>query len=128
MKLLIAATQAKRAGKKLGALIKKLGQPLESKEYRMSIQGEDDFRGYGEGVLKTFEQRARAQGIEVAEPSYEGVRLVFPHGWALLRLSLHDPQMPLNVESSKKGGVAEITAKVRELLDGFASLDTGVLR
>lgn len=60
MKLLIAATQAKRAGKKLGALIGKLGQPLESKEYRMSIAGEDDVRGYGEGVLKTFEQRAGA--------------------------------------------------------------------
>lgn len=103
VKLLIAATQAKRAGKKLGTLIKRLGQPLESKEYRMSIQGEEDFRGYGEGVLKTFEQRARAQGIEVAEPSYEGVRLVFPHGWALLHLSLHDPQMP-NEHREPQGG------------------------
>ena len=128
VKLLIAATQAKRAGKKLGALIKRLGQPLESKEYRMSIQGEEDFRGYGEGVLKTFEQRARAQGIEVAEPSYEGVRLVFPHGWALLRLSLHDPQMPMNIESRKEGGVAEIAKAAKQLLDGFTSLSTDVLR
>ena len=128
VKLLIAATQAKRAGKKLGTLIKRLGQPLESKEYRMSIQGEEDFRGYGEGVLKTFEQRARAQGIEVAEPSYEGVRLVFPHGWALLRLSLHDPQMPMNIESRKEGGVAEIAKAAKQLLDGFTSLGTDVLR
>ena len=128
VKLLIAATKAKRAGKKLAALIGKLGEPLESKEYRMSIAGEDDFRGYGEGVLKTFEQRARAQGIEVAEPSYEGVRLVFPHGWALLRLSLHDPQMPMNIESRKEGGVAEIAATVKKLLDGFTSLGTDVLR
>ena len=34
----------------------------------------------------------------------------------------------MNVESSKQGGVAEITAKCRELLEGFTSLDTSVLR
>ena len=128
VRLLVAAAKAKQQGKKLASLIAKLGEPLESKEYRMAIKGEDDFKAYGNGVLKTLEQRAEAQKIKLAKPNYEGVRLVFPHGWALLRLSLHDPQMPLNVESSKKGGVAEITAKVRELLDGFASLDTGVLR
>ncbi|MGN0938009.1 MAG: phosphomannomutase/phosphoglucomutase [Selenomonas sp.] len=128
VRLLVAAAKAKQQGKKLASLIAKLGEPLESKEYRMAIKGEDDFKAYGNGVLKTLEQRAEAQKIKLAKPNYEGVRLVFPHGWALLRLSLHDPQMPLNVESSKQGGVAEITAKVRELLGGFASLDTGVLR
>ena len=128
VRLLIAAAKAKANGKKLSSLIKKLGEPLESKEFRMAIKGEDDFKAYGEGVLKTFEQRADVQGIKRAQPNYEGVRLVFPHGWALLRLSLHDPQMPLNVESSKKGGVAEIAAKVKELLEGFTSLDTSALK
>ena len=52
-----------------------------------------------------------------------GVRLVFPDGWALLRMSLHDPNMPLNIESRKKDGVRVIAEKVRSLLDGFASLD-----
>ena len=128
VRLLIAAAKAKQQGKKLSSLIKKLGEPLESKEFRMAIKGEDDFQSYGNGVLKTFEQRADVQGIKRAQPNYEGVRLVFPHGWALLRLSLHDPQMPLNVESSKKGGVEEIAAKVKELLEGFTSLDTSALK
>jgi phosphomannomutase len=54
------------------------------------------------------------------------VRLVFPDGWALLRMSLHDPNMPLNVESRKAGGVEVIADKVKELLTGFTSLDMSV--
>ncbi|MCI6158205.1 MAG: phosphomannomutase/phosphoglucomutase [Selenomonadaceae bacterium] len=127
VKLLVAATKMKRQGKKLSTLIKDLGEPLEAREYRMCIKGVEDFRGYGEGVLKTFAQRAQEKGLKLADPNYEGVRLVFPDGWALLRLSLHDPNMPLNVESRKEGGVKAIAAQVKDLLEGFASLDTSVL-
>ena len=74
-------------------------------------------------MLEAVTQRAKENGIKMAEPSYEGVRLVFPDGWALLRMSLHDPNMPLNIESRKKDGVRVIAEKVRSLLDGFASLD-----
>ena len=126
--LLVAAAKAKKEGKVLGSLIAKLGQPAEAKEYRIKIKGEEDFRGYGENVLKTFEERARKEGIRIAEPSYEGVRLVLDDGWALIRLSLHDPNMPVNVESRHAGGVAKISAKVVELLDGFASLDLSVFK
>ena len=77
-------------------------------------------------MLKTFEQRAEAAGIQIAHPSYEGVRLVFANGWALLRLSLHDPNMPLNVESRDAGGTAKIAAQVRQLLEGFDKLDQSV--
>lgn len=128
VKLLIAAAKAKAQGRHLADLVKKLGEPVESREYRMKIMGEDDFRSYGENVLKAFEQRAAETGIRAAKPSYEGVRLVFPNGWALLRMSLHDPQMPLNIESRKKGGVAEIAAKVQEFLQGFTSLDMSVFK
>ena len=128
VKLLIAAAKAKAQGRHLADLVKKLGEPVESREYRMKIMGEDDFRSYGENVLKAFEQRAAEAGIRAAKPSYEGVRLVFPNGWALLRMSLHDPQMPLNIESRKKGGVAEIAAKVQEFLQGFTSLDMSVFK
>lgn len=126
VKLLVAAARAKAKGRRLADLVAGLGEPAESREYRIKIQGEEDFRAYGEGVLKTFEERAAQHGIRIASPSYEGVRLVFADGWALLRMSLHDPNMPLNVESRKEGGVARIAAEVRTLLDGFASLDLSV--
>ena len=102
------------------------GYPAESREYRLKIKGVEDFRAYGQQVLRTFEQRAEAAGIQIARPSFEGVRLVFPDGWALLRLSLHDPNMPLNVESREAGGARRIAADVQKLLADFDKLDQSV--
>lgn len=128
VKLLIAAAKAKKEGKVLGDLITKLAQPAESKEYRLKIQGTDDAKAYGAAVLQQFEARAAQAGIAIAKPSYEGVRLVFANGWALLRMSLHDPNMPLNVESSKQGGCQAIAAQVQDLLQGFDCLDMSVFK
>ena len=126
VQLLIAAAKARREGKELSSLIEKLGQPAESREYRLKIVGEEDFRAYGEIVLQAFAARAKAKDIPQAIPSYEGVRLIFPNGWALLRMSLHDPNMPLNVESREKGGVNAIVEQVKTLLHGFEALDMSV--
>lgn len=123
VKLLIAAAKAKKEGRTLRSLIEKLAHPLESREYRLKIQGIEDAKGYAEKILAAFCQRAKENGIKIAEPSYEGVRLVFPDGWALLRMSLHDPNMPLNIESRRKGGVLIIAEKVKNLLEGFDLLD-----
>ena len=126
VKLLIATAKAMHAGQQLGQLIAKLGYPAEGKEYRLKILGVEDFKSYGQNVLRHFEQRAREAGIHIASPSYEGVRLVFPHGWALLRMSLHDPNMPLNVESREVGGCEVIAVKVCDMLAGFEALDMSV--
>ena len=121
IKLIIAAARAKREGKDLSSLIADLKYPLEEKEIRIKILTED-FKNYGENALKIFEQRAKESEIKIAAPSYEGVRLIFPHGFALLRMSLHDPILPLNMESRKAGGVDEILTAVKNLLNGFDKL------
>lgn len=121
VKLIIAAAKAKHEGKDLASLIANLKYPLEEKEIRIKILAED-FKSYGENALKTFEQRAKENAIKIAAPSYEGARLVFPHGFALLRISLHDPILPLNIESRKEGGVDEIFDAVKNLLNGFDEL------
>ena len=128
VKLLIAATKAKKEGKQLGDLIAKLGYPAEGVEFRLKITGIDDVQAYGADVLKQFEDRAAQKGIAIAKPSYEGVRLVFPNGWALLRMSLHDPNMPLNIESKEKGGCQQIASQLKYLLTGFEHLDTSVIQ
>ena len=52
------------------------------------------------------------------EPNYEGIRVSFDdeevRGWMLVRMSLHDPVIPMNVESSREGGVAVILGRIRE--------------
>ena len=122
VKLLIAAAKARKDGKNLASLIETLEYPAEAVEYRLKINDED-FRNYGEKVLQEFTNRAKDKGIKFAEPNFEGVRLVFDNGWALLRLSLHDPNMPLNIESNVKGGCKEIVGIIKELVTGFDKLD-----
>ncbi len=121
VKLLIAAAQVQRQGKNLAALIADLEKPAEAIEYRLKISAED-FKAYGEKVLVAFKQRAIEKNIKLAEPNYEGVRLIFNDGWALLRLSLHDPNMPLNIESNVEGGCKKISDTVKNLLTGFDAL------
>ena len=123
VKLLIAAAKAHAEGKTLGDLIKDLRHPAEEREIRIKITGTDDVKVYGRDVLTAFEQRAKDRGLPIASPSYEGVRLIFPGGWALLRMSLHDPNMPLNIEADAAGGADVIEREIRALLAGFDALD-----
>ena len=131
VKFIIAAANARKKGKDLSHLIDKLKYPAEAAEYRFNIVGEENFRAYGNKVLETFQSRAIDRGIEVAEPNFEGVRLNFrgngKDGWALLRLSLHDPKMPLNIESKHAGGVKKIAAEIKSLLSGFDHINLSIL-
>ena len=127
VKLLIAAAKARKENKNLADLIANLHYPAESKEYRLKIGGVDNFKDYGEKVLETFKYRAIEQNISLAEPNYEGVRLNFDGGWALLRMSLHDPNMPLNVESESIEKYHKIISAVKSLISDFDCLDTSEL-
>ena len=123
VKLIIAAAQARAESRTLGDLIADLRYPAEEREIRIKIVGTDDPKAYGREVLAAFEARAKAKGLTIASPSYEGVRIVMDGGWALLRMSLHDPNMPLNIEADAAGGADAIEREVKELLAGFDALD-----
>ncbi len=126
VKLIIAAARAHREGRKLASLIEALPSAYEEREYRMKIAGED-FAAYGAEVLKTFEARAREKGYAVAPNSYEGIRISFTgddvRGWLLLRMSLHDPLMPLNMEGEREGDCRKMVGIVLALLQGLDRLD-----
>lgn len=125
VKLLIALAKAAKEHKALSSFIEKLEKGFEEREYRFRIQGED-FRSYGMEALNTFEERAKKSGYHIAPNSYEGVRITFDSdevkGWLLLRMSLHDPQMPLNIEGVRDGDCDKLFDIVLELLDGFDRL------
>lgn len=125
VKLLIALAKAAKNNKTLASFIEKLEKGFEEREYRFKING-DDFKEYGTNALNTFEERAKAKGYNIAPNSYEGVRITFDtdevKGWLLLRMSLHDPQMPLNVEGVREGDCDKLFDIVLELLDGFDRL------
>ncbi|KAG5028864.1 hypothetical protein JHK82_012465 [Glycine max] len=57
------------------------------------------FREYGEVVLKHLENSIGSDPSLLKAPvNYEGVRVSGYGGWFLLRLSLHDHVLPLNIE------------------------------
>jgi len=129
VKLVTALANAKHAGKNIESLIEKLPPVVEETELRFKIHGED-FKEYGTSILQAFKERAEKAGFELPQ-SYEGVRISFKsaeaQGWMLLRLSLHDPVMPLNIESARKGDLAKLKAIACALLDGFDRLDISEL-
>jgi phosphomannomutase len=130
-KLLVELAKAKQQGKLLTDLITELQEPVESKEFRLTIQAQD-FKVYGNQVITKLEEFAATQSDWTVVPhNYEGVRIACnspqENGWFLLRLSLHDPVIPLNIEANISEGVANIAARLLKFLRDFESLDLAAL-
>lgn len=114
-KILIEVSKLHQEGKKIQTLIQDLKQPVESFEYRLKIK-DDNFKEYGENVLSKFREFAlNHTNFVIEEPNFEGIKLKTEYGWCLLRMSLHEPVMPLNIESDIEGG-AEM---IKNILKGF---------
>ncbi len=126
-KLLIELARGKKEGYTLQSLIESLEEPKESVEFRMNINLEN-FKEYGQKVIDDLNEYAKAtNGFNLAENNYEGVRVnlneVSGNGWFLLRLSLHDPLLPLNIESNSVGGAKIIAGKLYEFIKNYDKLD-----
>ena len=92
----------------------------------------DDFKTYGQDVIDTLTAYAEKQsGWSLAPSNFEGVRVnldeAHGNGWFLLRLSLHDPLLPLNIESNTAGGAKKIAAELSGFLGGYEKLDAASL-
>ena len=127
-KLLIELARGKKEGYKLESMIADLAEPAESKEFRMNILL-DDFKPYGLEVLEKLQAYAADQpGWSIAPNNFEGVRVNLDenhgNGWFLLRMSLHDPLMPLNIESDSVGGVKLIAKELALFLLSCDKLGT----
>ena len=114
-------------GKTLNSIIENMRQPQEAAELRMDIL-KPDFKAYGQAVIDSVEAYAAAhEGWLLADDSREGVRVNFAgaedDGWFVLRLSVHDPVLPLNVESNVEGGVKNIVLHLYEALKDFEGLE-----
>ena len=43
-------------------------------------------------------------------------------GWLLIRLSLHDPVIPINLESANDGGVDILKERIRPFIEAHSAL------
>ena len=126
-KLLIELARGKKEGYTLESLIESLEEPAESVEFRMNILLED-FKAYGQQVIDELTAYAQNQaGWSLAPSNFEGVRVNLDSnhgdGWFLLRLSLHDPLLPLNIESNSVGGAKKIAKELAGFIANYDKLD-----
>ena len=126
-KILVKVAQLKLKKESISELIRDLQHPVESVEYRLKIR-DKDFGSYGNTVIRELEGLVGSdEGWKAAENNFEGIRVRCTDdrekGWFLLRMSLHDPVMPLNIESDIPGGAERIKQKLRDMLSGFDQLD-----
>ncbi len=119
-KILIKMASLGREGKDLEDLLAPLREPVEAAEVRLPIT-DPEFRARGEALIAQLEAYAREQGWQIAPDNREGLRVSFPkgegEGWFLLRLSVHDPILPINFESDAQGGNKLIAQKLLAFLE-----------
>lgn len=126
-KLLIELSKGRKQGYTLESMIESLEEPVESVEFRMNIKVED-FKAYGQKVIDDLLEYSKLQaGWTLAPDNREGVRVSLDknhgNGWFLLRLSLHDPLLPLNIESDEEGGAKIIASEILKFISSYSELD-----
>ena len=132
--LICEAMRLKREGKTLASLLEGLQEPVESVELRLNILDED-FRSKGKELIeKVMDHASDTAGWHIAPDNREGIRISFSldHGtdnaWFLLRLSVHDPVLPLNVESDVPGGVHRILKDLLAVIHDTPGVDFAPIR
>lgn len=130
-KIVIKAAQLHGEGLPIDSVTADLQEPAEEEEIRIPIRCED-FGPYGDKILaelKAFvlenrdENGPAGMALSLEEPNYEGVRINFPGGWCLLRKSLHDPILPLNIAADETGGTDAIKKLLKDFLHAYGELD-----
>ncbi|KAL8538593.1 hypothetical protein ACS0TY_000565 [Phlomoides rotata] len=136
VKLLNKLASAKASGvgkgsKVLTDLVDGLEEPAFAVELRLKIdQNHEDlkggsFRAYGEAVLQHLENIVASDPkLKKAPVNYEGLRVSGFGGWFLLRLSLHDPVLPLNIEAPSNEDAVMLGLAVISAVREFPALDT----
>lgn len=127
-RLLIALAKKAEEGKELTDLIRDLPEPAEAAELRFKFKSGVDFKACGAELIAAFQKHIAAlPHASLAPDNHEGVRVNFDNahgdGWLLVRMSLHDPILPVNAESNTAGGVKKIVKELHDFLKNYDFLD-----
>ena len=123
-KILIKLSQLhKNNSSSIDQLIKDLEEPRDAIEFRPKIKCKD-YLMYADKILIEFNNYVLSHSIWNLTPNnYEGVHVSIPDGWILIRKSLHDANLPINIESNIKNGTNKIKLEVIEFLRQFDDLE-----
>lgn len=125
-KILIKMAKLGQKGIKIESLIEKLKLPCESSEFRINIKTAS-FKEYGLLILEELVPYIdKIQGWNIVVDNYEGIRVSTGigsgDGWFLLRVSLHEPVLALNMESDVTDGIKKIIDHLLPFLKKYDAL------
>lgn len=133
-KIIRRATLLKKDSKGISSLIEGFSEASEAEEFRLRVMSPADVNDVYHSIISNLKASARdSSEIEIVEPNYEGLRLSFvnhtylpekPYGWCLLRKSLHEPLLPVNIESNLQGGVSRIINLLLPIIDMTPEVDS----
>ncbi|MCH5160419.1 MAG: phosphomannomutase/phosphoglucomutase [Clostridiales bacterium] len=123
VKILVTMAALRAEGKDITDLIADYREPLDQADVRLNFTTED-FKPLAEKITYRL-QGVSERLLNLTPDSYEGVRAYVPHadGYFIVRTSVHDPVMPIYIESDKPGGVLSIARFLYSFLFGFRGLD-----
>jgi phosphomannomutase len=129
LKIVIEAVRRRLAGQgDISELLKELREPVEAMEIRVKIKAAD-ITAEGAKVTAAFKEWMDngAGGNKrwvLEDENYEGWRVKVDEGdgkegWILVRPSLHDPDIVMNVESEQNGGMRQILLHFLEFFKAY---------
>ena len=124
VKILIEMAKLEKEHEDISDLIKDLKHAAECEEKRIEIKCEDS-RAYGQCVIEGLnEYVSQIEGWSIEPKNYEGIRINCDKekGWFILRVSLHEPLLALNIESDIEGGVKSIFSKLEIFMKNYNNL------
>ncbi len=127
-KILITVSKLRREGRELTELISDLHTPLEQGDIRLDFTC-DGWRDLADKIITRLTALSERM-LKLSDDNYEGVRAFVSHanGYFIVRTSVHDPVLPIFIESDKAGGAASIARLLLSFLKGFRGLDVTPLK
>jgi len=129
----IVAKEAELAekGKSVTDLIWHLDQPAETDEVRFVITT-DDYKAIGMNILERFADWVNSiDGFTLVPDNLEGKRVQlsdpYGRGWLLLRMSLHEPKLVLQIENDEAGTIPSVKDKLKTFFYNENHLDNSKL-
>ncbi|MDE7164973.1 MAG: hypothetical protein K2O04_06090, partial [Clostridiales bacterium] len=126
-KILIVVSGLRKKGKTLNELIEDLEVPLEELDVRLNFTC-DNWREVADKIITRLTAMSERM-LSISGDNYEGVRAYVSHadGYFIVRTSVHDPVLPIYIESNKAGGTLSIARLLYSFLNGFIGLDCAPL-
>lgn len=126
-KVLMLLPKLQKENRELTDLMAELEQPVETLEIRYTISGEN-YKEVGQQMIEKFrEELPTHDGFAENPENQEGVRFSvtdpYGQGWMLLRLSLHEPLLVMQVENDQADQIQKQLPIFREILAQNTQID-----